>query len=795
MNPMLAALAVLCLASGVAAAMHHPLSPTIAVAACIGTATIAYRWSGIALAGALAAVPIIGFAPWSGWITFEELDLLVLAVAAGGYARRVTHPGGANATGFRSTPLTWLTMLLFSVSLCIAATRGIADAGGFHFGWFQGYHESMNSVRLAKSFLLALLPVPLWLAAHRASPALAASRLGWGMVLGLAGVSLAVLWERLAYTGLLNFSTDYRTTALFWEMHVGGAGLDGFLALTMPFAVLALHRARTPWRTAVAAVVLLGGAYACLTSFSRAVYAAVPLGVALTLWLAARSPRRDANTSARTGPSGWLPAGMMVLGFAAGAAWMFPTSGYRGMLALLGTFAVLLRLTPAAKQLDVKRLSAATALIAILVSAAVLATWWLPKGAYLAYGAACIAGLGLSVQRRTAQHLLLAVYLCTVVGIGLVAWHWGGGEALQRALPVVVVLAAVGVGRVAWQRPGWPDTLRWQANTLATLAVAGGALGVLGGGAYMSDRFSTVSQDFSGRIAHWREGLAMLDTPADWAFGKGLGRYPANHLLTHSATDAPGDYRLVGTPGAQHLVLTGGKHVIGWGELLRVSQRVDAPVSPVTVNFKVRAQTAQMLHIEVCEKHLLYDRNCLVKNITVEPTGAQWRGMQALLPAGRVSRGAWYAPRLIHFAVGNATRGGRLEIDDLQLVDGTGRNLLANGSFSDGMARWFFSSDRNHMPWHLKNLEVHTLFDQGAVGLALFGALVLGALWRTSLGRARAYPLAPAMAGAMVGFLVVGVSDSLLDMPRVAFVFYLLVLLALTLQAPRASARRREPTP
>ena len=61
-----------------------------------------------------------------------------------------------------------------------------------------------------------------------------------GMVtatVGLLGVALATLWERLAFTGLLNLSTDYRTTALFWEMHVGGAALDGFLALTVPFAL------------------------------------------------------------------------------------------------------------------------------------------------------------------------------------------------------------------------------------------------------------------------------------------------------------------------------------------------------------------------------------------------------------------------------------------------------------------------------------------------------------------------------------------------------------------------------
>ena len=60
-------------------------------------------------------------------------------------------------------------------------------------------------------------------------------QLALGIAIGLGTASLAALWERLAFTDLLNFSSDYRSTALFWEMHVGGAALDGWLLLTIPF--------------------------------------------------------------------------------------------------------------------------------------------------------------------------------------------------------------------------------------------------------------------------------------------------------------------------------------------------------------------------------------------------------------------------------------------------------------------------------------------------------------------------------------------------------------------------------
>ena len=69
-------------------------------------------------------------------------------------------------------------------------------------------------------------------------------RVGAGMWLGLAVVAIAVLWERVAYPGLTDFAKPYRAVGLFWEMHVGGAAIDAYLAMATPFAVWALWSAR-----------------------------------------------------------------------------------------------------------------------------------------------------------------------------------------------------------------------------------------------------------------------------------------------------------------------------------------------------------------------------------------------------------------------------------------------------------------------------------------------------------------------------------------------------------------------
>ena len=138
--------------------------------------------------------------------------------------------------------------------------------------------------------------------------------------------------------------------------------------------------------------------------------------------------------------------------------------------------------------------------------------------------------------------------------------------------------------------------------------------------------------------------------------------------------------------------------------------------------------------------------------------------------------GVWYAPRLKMFSIGVETQAGAADIDDLILTEFGSQNLLANQHFSNEMQRWFFSSDRDHMPWHAKNLQMNTLFDQGIFGLITSTFLLLAALWRLNFSKASAHPLAPYLTSAIVGLF-----DSLTDVPRLAFVFYLLLIYSIVL--------------
>ncbi|MFX1680081.1 hypothetical protein PV762_12665 [Mitsuaria sp. CC2] len=848
------------LATGLACAVlglwlmrHYPVEPIAATA----------LWTAIAVAGFFgwrvlpllvpALVPVIGFAPWTGWITFEELDLLVLAVAAGGYTAIALTAPPHKPVAWRYRTLRWraavrVLMAVFALSTFIAIWRGFDQAGGVEFGFWQGFQEPMNSLRAGKSFFLVLLLLPLWQKASDLRPTAVQrlSRAAW--VLVLIATSLGALWERWVYTALLDFSSDYRTTSLFWEMNVGGASLDGALALSVPFALLWAMRERRPLRFVAALAVMLLAFYASLTTFSRGVYLAVPAGMALCaiLWAVQRregpeASRQDASAAgafpgarssafagarpssfhgALPGAGGRVPLGGaigVVLGTAAAAWVLFGAGGYRAMLALAGSAAVLLAMpaTRAAWPRGQMRALLVVATVPALLLALLggLLIDLVPKGAYLIDGAVVLLGLGLAwlwrggLTQPSQAFALAVVWMASLAGAGLVAAHWGGGRDVIGIAAVLTLLA------VAWIATQWSPRVGaglrnagWRARGLVWTAclLACAVVAALGGGAYIGQRMSTGQQDFDGRLEHWRIGLGLLKSMDEWLLGKGSGRFPASFANGGPFDERVGDYRLnpprsevpaSGLPGAEPfphptVTLTSGLHMMGNGEMFRLSQRVPAVSGEVAATVVLRTQFKTQVRVEVCEKFLLYPLQCVIRQEMVEPKGGAWQSVQLKLgqtPAG--FGGPSWAPRRLVASVTQNWRGGVIEIASVSIVDSVHGPVLRNGDFSEGLARWFFTSDRNHMPFHMKSLPGHVLFEQGLFGLALWTSLLVTVLVRLSFGAGRHHPLAPAVAGGLAGFVIVGLFDSLIDAPRIAFLFYALMALGLGL---RASSRKSQ---
>lgn len=641
-----ALLALACGAAGVGLAWVHPVSPLLALAGFYTAAVLALWRPGIWLLAVPACLPFLNFAPWTGWLVVDELDLLLLAVLAAGYLRLARWPGGGV---FRWTrPLSWSSTLVcvFVLSSLVALVRGLLDAPSQPWSLFQGYGDAANSLRVAKSLLWATLCLPLLADALRQSVAQSCRRLAVGMLAGLVVVTLAVLWERAAFPQLFNFTAKYRTTALFWEMHVGGAAIDAYLALATPFAAWALRSARRPWQWAWGALLAVLVTYVGLTTFSRGVY------------LAMAAP-----------------------------------------LVLLGLLL------------------------------------WVQK-----------AGLDLRL-----------------LALGL----W------QRRRPV-----------------GWRAKAAWGLGVVLLAEV----VGVLNGGSFMADRLGTTERDFGSRMAHWQRGLDLLHGPVDTALGLGLGRLPSHYASSHPEGEWPGHVAWQAGQGAAPPVMrvSGPDSDDGLGGLFAATQRVrPEPGARYRAELQLRADAPAEVYLQLCERHLLYPARCQDAYLQVQPAAraatsspSAWQTIVLPLQGANFKARPGYAPRLGLFSVGVLGAGAQVDFRAVQLYRDTpagGRAQLANSDFAQGLAHWFPAARFYFLPWHIDNLYLEVLIERGLLGLLLGGALVATALWRLVLGAARQQPLAPYLAASLCGVLLVGLVSSVMDVPRVAFLLWLLVYVALRL--------------
>lgn len=768
----------------------------------------------------LALLPIIDLAPWSGWLTFEEFDLLVLAMAGGAYLRLALCSNGglkigglphlriepslqqavldaSNCSGVapesghsvfsgggqRSTQWGWggILLVIYAISLMISISRGVVDAGGFEFGWFQGYDGPMNSIRVGKAFFLAALLIPAMLHFLRRDEFRFIRFVGWGIAAGLGTASVAAFIERLAYTGLLNFSTDYRTTALFWEMHVGGAALDGWLLLTFPFAIWAYQSAEGRVQRLVALGILALAAYAALTTFSRGVYLGLAISmIVLGFLLWKKHSTNSENRLPKVVFAGW---GVALLGLCLLVYFAFVSAGYRGLIALLGLIFVMLSLPSVLRILPFVQFAFASVFSLFVGCMLVAGSNFLPKGPYLLYAILFVSTLYLLHgchwrSLTTGAAVSWGGYLCLLLSAINVAGYWGGVEALPAFSIAVLLLGVPLLASVFSKRALWPVELKAHVRMMMVAIAVSGVGALFLGGAYMGDRFSTSERDFANRISHWAMALSTLQSPSDFIFGKGVGRFPSSFHFGGPRENVAGSYGINVEGGNEILSLVSANHSMSEGDILRVSQRLSmSETGGFEVEFKGRSSMPVRVHLEVCEKHLLYEAACQFGSVIVQPGETGWNRYRAKLVGAPLNNELFGSLRFKVFSMGLVTHSAKVDIDDIVIYAAGGASSLANGDFSDNMAQWFMTSDRDHMPWHAKSLPVNLLVDQGIVGLGIFMVLTVLALGKMVVVSFQANSgIAPYAVAGAVGFWVVGLFDSLLDVPRLSFVYYFLVI-------------------
>jgi hypothetical protein len=791
------------MAGGLAAAVFaYPLDKAVLGAALLAWLALLWRWPHAWLLAIPALLPVLDLAPYTGSFYLEELDLLLLGAACVGYAR--LRPDAPHAA---LPPYFIAALLLVALTTAVAAVTGLLPLPPLDANAFASYSSRFNSLRVAKGFAWALVLLPLLRAAAGAEREGIARLFVPGMLLGLAAACAAVTWERAAFPGLLNFSSDYRPTAPFSAMHVGGAALDAYLGLCFPFVAAWLVRAGDRRRLAAALVLLLLGAYAGLATFSRDMYLSYAVsGGVIVLLLGARRLRGGARPDWRAAAAGC--AALLACGWV--LTRVFATGGYRGLACAIILLAGAMLLAGSGAR--VRRLPAVAAGAVLVLLADLGVTFFagalfdggigLTKGPYLGFalvGALGAAGaawalLGRGQGRDGGLALAAAAFPALACSTIAVAHWWGGAAAtLDAALAVALACLLVAANRL-------PAQPLWRPGA-ATLTVAGGAAILfavaipLSGSYYLGERFSTTGNDMEVRLQHWSEAVGMMDEGWQTSlFGMGLGRYPDTYFWRNRESETPPRLSYENEGLNQFLRLSTGAYPAGYGETLRALQMVAlAPGARYRLSLDLRSTSKQaVLAARVCERWLIYPQRCLTPALPQAPADGAWHHYEAPLPVRGAAGGLVKPTTQLELSNGGVGTPSTLDVDNVSLVNvDSGAELVRNGGFADGNAGWFFSSDRNHMPWHVKNFVVNMFFEQGWLGCIAMGLLLLTLAADLAQRALRGETMGAVYLAALSGMMVVGLFDSLVDVPRLTLLLLLVASCATLRPAPPKKRRRR----
>lgn len=220
-------------------------------------------------------LPNLDLSPWTGWLLIQESDFFLLLTLAILLLRMPLVRTDIAVGGIGGAIL----------ALFVTATLLNAAIGFFVPGVLGGssivYLTEANTLRAAKPLLFALALWP-FLRARQRTHGDGLSRLGTGILLGLAGVIALVGLERFTFAALWDFQSDYRVAAAFSSMHVGGGHIGAYLAMALPFLAVPLFRWRARWWPVLALLAVAGG-YALIVTYARTAYAAALAGILSTV--------------------------------------------------------------------------------------------------------------------------------------------------------------------------------------------------------------------------------------------------------------------------------------------------------------------------------------------------------------------------------------------------------------------------------------------------------------------------------------------------------------------------------
>ncbi len=683
-----------------------------------------------------ALLPLLYLTPWSGRVLWDSFDLLLLTSIAGvvwhGYYRKGHYPQNKSHAVF------YVFLFLFVLAWLLSLLIGLFPLDPYDANALSNYHSGYNALRIGKSLLWALLFLPPIHRSWNICPEKAARFLLIGAAIGLLALGMIVLAERGVFQAInqaqniyglvgpiFNFSTTYRVTGLFADMHTGGAAIDAYLLLTLPLALYGAISSQPNKLRVLCALASMIGLYSILVTFSRATYAAMAFALCIT----AAGFYLKSESASMKHPLWYL----VILPICVGAIlyFMFIKGGTVALSAGLCMTAISM-LAPSLQ----KQFSKHAPLF--LVGCIFLFTFILS-----CYGMATSKW----VDNRLSEVLLYS--LIANLSTLLIAYHIGTRLTtianLKQTFKLVLIF------------------------TLGCALILPSVFGTR-----MVERFSVMDKDIVTRGSHTLTSLKLMGNHiSDHLFGFGLGSFP--RYFSQLPDAHAGSLAYIQEQNSTFLR-------IGGDSDFKVGQRFayNSEVSKMHVRFLARSATNATVYAAIARKminnQLGHNPEWASQSVPIKE-GNAWQSMEIELDINKFAKRSWLHSQPLALLFINPNRGTLVDIDNVTLTNQAGQNLIGNGDFEMGGDRWYFYNDIKHLPWHTKNLWVHLYFELGMLGLITF-MMLIGWLLNQLLRQLAHSPLAIPFAASIAGFLVLGISDGLLDAPRSSFLFFLFVMIA-----------------
>ncbi|MCX7097238.1 MAG: VanZ family protein [Methylococcales bacterium] len=376
-----------------------------------------------------------------------------------------------------------------------------------------------------------------------------------------------------------------------------------------------------------------------------------------------------------------------------------------------------------------------------------------------------------------AQHLTsrIAGFALFTGGLYTLLMTYARGGYIGFVMGFVVLLVAL---LVCFGKQLRPKNALW-ALPLLLLSVLM-ALPVLNG-SMIQNRFGVIGQDKESRVYHWQDTLAMRDNDLPTTlFGMGLGSFPRTFFLLNTENSYAATYEIAQDKGNNFLRLRGGDSLY-FGQYLPIAAH-----TAYHLVLDVRANTDKLsLSASLCEKSMQFSLRC--SPLLTDAQNQAWTHADLTLNSNEVGEpvaGGWLTrPIQLTFYNGNG-KGKWLDVDNVQLLDAAGVNILSNGDFTKGSDFWFFAAEK-HNPWHIFNFWVALLFDLGWLGASAFLLLFANALYTLARQLPKQNVFASVLLASFSGFMTVGFVDSPFDAPRLTLLFFIMLFLGL-MRRPRA---------